>query len=274
MTLALIFKGTEGIVLAADSRVTLQFQAQAAGVSTPVLLSAHFDNATKLLKVQGQSHVAAVTYGLGSLGTVEPRTAHSYVPEFETQLGNGRLSVQHFAQKLSDFFMAQHQASNTPAAASDMHFLVGGYDEGSPYGRVFEIAIPGAPAPVEHNGNGFGLIYGGQGEITSRILNGFDPSMPQWLGTRSNLDTAGVEQLRGDALKNHGLNIPYQFLPLQDCVDLSILLVETTAQLMEYTVGVRGVGGAIDVATITRADGYKPIQVKCVKGKGHGGQSD
>ena len=98
--------------------------------------------------------------------------------------------------------------------------------------------------------------------------------MTQWLGTRFNLDAAGVEQLRVESIQNHALSIPYQFLPLQDCVDLSILLVETTAQLMEYTVGVRGVGGAIDVATITRAEGYKPIQVKRVKGKGHGAQSD
>jgi hypothetical protein len=53
MTLAIIFKGTEGVVLAADSRVTLQFQVP----GTQLVTSAHFDNATKLLKVGKQQHV-------------------------------------------------------------------------------------------------------------------------------------------------------------------------------------------------------------------------
>jgi hypothetical protein len=59
MTLAIVFKGTEGIVLAADSRVTLQFQIPGTQLLTP----AHFDNATKLLKVGKQKYVAAVTFG-------------------------------------------------------------------------------------------------------------------------------------------------------------------------------------------------------------------
>ena len=94
MSLGIVFKGTEGIVLAVDSRVTLmaQLQAQmqlpsASGVQPPVLLMpASFDNATKLLKVKGQDFVGAVTYGRGALGMSEPRTAHSFIPELETQI--------------------------------------------------------------------------------------------------------------------------------------------------------------------------------------------
>ncbi len=52
MSLGMVFKGPEGIVLAADSRMTLQFQQPAA--PTPVLIPAIYDNATKLLKVTGQ----------------------------------------------------------------------------------------------------------------------------------------------------------------------------------------------------------------------------
>jgi hypothetical protein len=55
-------------------------------------------------------------------------------------------------------------------------------------------------------------------------------------------------------------------LPLQDCVDLCIFLVRTTIELQKWLVAVRGVGGAIDVATITRTDGFKAIQIKEVRG--------
>jgi hypothetical protein len=44
MTLAIIFKGTEGIVVAADNRVTLTFQVPGTQLVTP----AHFDNELSL----------------------------------------------------------------------------------------------------------------------------------------------------------------------------------------------------------------------------------
>jgi hypothetical protein len=51
-------------------------------------------------------------------------------------------------------------------------------------------------------------------------------------------------------------------------VDLSIFLLRTTITLQKWLVGVRGVGGAIDVVTITRTDGVQEVQVKQVVGEG------
>jgi hypothetical protein len=268
MTLALAFKGAEGVVLAADSRVTLQFMSGPPS-GPQQIMSAHYDNATKLLKMKSQPHVAAVTYGLAVLGQGQPRTAHSYLPEFEASLqkaGVGRLSVQEFAQRLSDFFMNQHAVSQTPMQAGDMVFLVAGYDENAPYGRTFEIKIPGAPAPTEWHAHDFGLTWGGQGEIAQRIINGLDQPLTQHLTGALNLNAQQVQQLRDTARRVSGVQIPYQLLPLQDCVDLCILLVRTTAQLMQYMIGVRGVGGAIDVAVIT-SEGTRDVQIKEIQGE-------
>jgi hypothetical protein len=55
------------------------------GVPNPTLVPAN-DNATKLLKVQGQDYVAAVTYNASAIGLAQPRTAHSLLPEFEAQI--------------------------------------------------------------------------------------------------------------------------------------------------------------------------------------------
>ena len=90
MSLGIVFKGPEGIVLAADSRVTLT--AQMPGQN--MLLPATYDNATKLLRVNGQEFVGAVNFGLGAIGQQQPRTAHSFIPEFEEELkGDKRLGV-------------------------------------------------------------------------------------------------------------------------------------------------------------------------------------
>jgi len=56
-------------------------------------------------------------------------------------------------------------------------------------------------------------------------------------------------------------------LPLQDCVDLSIFVVRTTITMQKWLVGVRGVGGAVDVATITRTEGFRAVQVKTITGE-------
>ena len=271
MSLGIAFKGPEGIVLAADSRVTLTAQ-----VSTPqgqVLLPSTFDNATKLLKVKGQDHVGAVTYGAGAIGQNEPRTAHSFLPEFETSLpANQRLSVHEFAKKLGSFFGDRWADAKMPAVpfGQDMIFLVGGYDKNTPYGRVFEIFIPNKPEPREVIPEGqFGAVWGGQHQIATRLLNGFDPATPQVVRDflKVPLTSGQPDPLETELKTKLGSKIPWQFLPLQDCVDLTICVLRTTITLQRWTVDVRGVGGAIDVATITRTGGFSYIQQKQIAGE-------
>ena len=264
MSLGIAFKGPEGIVLAADSRVTLSGQTP----DSNLLVQAHYDNATKLLKVKDHDYVGAVTYGLGALGNKEPRTAHSYLPEFETELATQkRLSVEEFATKLGDFFQHQWDAANTPAESEPMVFLVGGFDEGDAYGRVFELRIPTSPTPVEQNVTDFGITFGGQYEIAARLLGGYDPRLEALMKANVHLNAAQAANFKQKVLQGLAMPIPYQFLPLQDSVDLAIFLIKTTATLQGWATGPRGVGGAIDVATVTRTDGFRAIQEKQIKGE-------
>jgi hypothetical protein len=269
MSLGIAFKGPEGIVLAADSRVTLTTEMQQD--QGRMLLPSTFDNATKLLQTTGQDYVGVVTYGLGAIGQREQRTAHSFLPEFEDELLKEdveRLPVEDFSVRLSRFFMSQW-ADGMPEDYSgpDMVFLVGGFDEGAPYGRVFKFDIPSSPTPQEQNAERFGIIWGGQLEYTTRLIKGFDPQLPSvvqdFLGLTDEQRTALEEHLT----RTFSARIPYPFLPLQDCVDLSIFLIRTTMELQTWTVGVRGVGGAIDIATVTRTEGFKPVQRKTIVGQ-------
>ena len=269
MSLGIAFKGPEGIVLAADSRVTLTAEMQRE--EKRMLLPSTFDNATKLLRIAGQDHIGAVTYGVGAIGQQEPRTAHSLLPEFEGALVRdhvSRLSVEGLAGKLGDFFMEQWRARMPEGhTGPDMVFLIGGFDEGTPYGRVYKVDIPSNPTPQEQDAGQFGITWGGQLEHTSRLIKGFDPQLPSI--AKDFLELTNEQQL---ALEKHlegalSLPIPYPFLPLQDCVDLSIFLIRTTMDLQSWIVGVRGVGGAIDVATITRTEGFKPVQQKTIIGQ-------
>lgn len=276
MSLGIAFKGPEGIVLAADSRVTLN-SAQQQPSGQVLLLPSTFDNATKLLKVKGQDYVGAVTYGIGAIGQQAPRTAHSFVSEFEERLQAGagahgaRLSVQEFSGELSGFFMDQWNAQMAGVQlppGSDMVFLIGGYDQSAPYGRVFEFYIPSRPNPVERfaTTGEFGAVWGGQCEFANRLINGYDPRALDLAEAELGLD-AGSKARLAAKFTELATPIPYQFLPLQDSVDLSIFLIRTTMNLQGWTLALRGVGGAVDVATITKTEGFQPIQVKHVVGE-------
>jgi hypothetical protein len=273
MSLGIALKGPEGIVLAADSRVTLMAQIQMPNQPHPILLPATFDNATKLLRIKGHDHVAAVTYGQGAIGLQQPRTAHSFLPEFERELGPQRIAVEEFANRLGGFFMRQWTTSNMPVtgnADQDMIFLVGGYSENEAYGEVYEVHVPSNPTAQRKIPVGeFGMIWGGQRSITDRIVQGFDGaampaiydalSIPQQQRNPIALEAA----LKGNLM----LKIPIQFLPLQDCVDFAIFIIRATILLQKWIVDVRGVGGSVDVATITRVDGFTAVQLKQVVGE-------
>ena len=261
MSLGIVFKGPEGIVLAADSRVTLMTQA----VGGPMFAST-FDNTTKLLRVNGQDYVGIVTYGLGAIGQTNPRTAHSYIPEFEASIKQSRLNVKKIAEELGKFFMERWKDQKMPKpdewiGQPEMVFLLGGYDEGEPYGCVYEVGIPNRPTPKPWHESGFGPVWGGQQEFVGRLIHGFDPSLVTVIKDHLHLSDEQADSLKKE-LDKLQVSIPYQFLPLQDCINLSTLLVRTTMEMQSFYLGLRGVGGNIDVAAITKTAGFQPIREK------------
>ena len=267
MSLGIVVKGPEGLVLAADSRVTLEARQQGA---PPILVN--FDNATKLLSFgepnisNPHRYIGVVTYGQAAIGL---RTANSFVPEFEEQLPRERIEVVDFAKKLSDFFMEQWQAG-MPAdyAGPSMTFVVGGFNKGEPYGRVYLIEIPNAPSPTERNPQAgeFGITWGGQREFVDRLLQGYDYRLPELVRNTLHLEPAQMTELM-NVLRQLQMSTPVQMLALQDCVNLAIFFTRTTIEAQELSVGVRGVGGEIDVATVTRRDGLQFIQRKKIAGE-------
>jgi hypothetical protein len=263
MSLGIVIKAPEGLVLAAESRLTLT----ALAPNAPPL-HVNFDNATKLLSfAKPNVSVGVVTYGQAAIGL---RTAQSFIPEFEAKISEDpkRLPILEFANKFSEFYLQQWKAAMPEDySGPNMTFVVAGFDEGEPYGKVFIINIPRTPEPVaQHAGTGeFGITWGGQREIVDRLIQGFDGRLGEAIN-KLNL-TPEQTQLLSPIFAQIQLPIPLQALPLQDCVDLAIFFLRTTITAQKLTVGIRGVGGPIDVATITRQDGLHFIQRKHIVGE-------
>lgn len=267
MSLGVAIKGPEGVVLAADSRVTIAAQ-QPGGPQFFV----NFDNASKLLSFsEPHNFVGAVTYGQAIIGR---RTAHSFIPEFEVHLAEkskkSRLGVEQYAEELSKFFMDRWTQAEMPSPKDGkvlgMNFLVGGYDANAAYGKVFLFVIPSQPDPEPRNPDDFGMSWGGQLEVASRIIHGFDPALLGIVKQQLDLKDEQVEELR-KVLGALQFTVPYEVLPLQDCVDLATFLVRTTMTAQGLAIGVRGVGGPIEVATVTKTSGLQFVQRKKIHGE-------
>lgn len=261
MSLGIVIKGPEGLVLAAESRITL---AADGPEGYPILVN--FDNATKLLSFsKPNNNIGVVTYGLAALGL---RAANSFIPEFEASLPEDKqLTTQKFSEKLSDFFLNQWDEEEMPPVEEydgpNMTFVVAGFDHGDAYGRVFSIDIPQRPKPVEQTKDGeFGITWGGQREYVDRIIQGYDHRLINLLKSKDLLSSELDESLL--ALQ---MPIPLDAMALQDCVDLALFFVRTTINAQNLSFGIRGCGGEIDVAVITRGEPLQFIQKKQITGE-------
>jgi hypothetical protein len=260
VSLGIVIKSPEGLVLAAESRVTLTTTLQ-----NGQQMHTNFDNATKLVSFSPPNcSVGAVTYGQAAIGI---RTVNSFLPEFEANLPSDPLPVAEFSRRLSDFFLSQWNAVVPQNyQGPNITFVVGGFDTGEPYGKVFLFEIPGAPNPLEQQANDFGITWGGQREIVDRLIQGFDSRLATILQQSLKLDQAAIDSTM-KAFSPLSLPIPLQFMGLQDHVNLALFFIETTIAAQTLTLGIRGCGGPIDVATITRREGLRFIQRKEVKGR-------
>lgn len=273
MSLGIVVKGSEGIVLAADSRLTLGAQIsmplpQAPQVMVPQQIIVNIDNATKLLTfAEPNNWVGAVTYGDAVIGTTpnDLRTAQSFVPEFEQNLPHKRLTVKDFSKRLSDFFLERWAEKNMPPASAykgtGIIFAVGGYDQDKAYGSVYLFSIPQSAEPVEQAPGDFGVTFGGQGEHTQRLMQGYDPRILAIAKQTLSLTDDQVNSLQA-AFVPLTIMVPFAILPLQDCIDLAIFLIHTTVAAQKLSIGIRGVGGVIEVAVITRREPLRFVQRK------------
>lgn len=265
MSLGIVVKVPEGLVLAAESRITIGAQ-----IKTPMgvqNIPVYFDNATKLLSFSSpNTTVGVVTYGQAVIGQQNPRTAASFISEFEASLPKERLSVLDFAKKISEFYLEQWRSYMPPddkiANIPNMTFVIAGYNHDEVYGQVFLVEIPRAPEPTERSkDNEFGITFGGQHEIVSRIMMGYDNRLPEALKKGLNLTTEQAAKF-DVLLKQFQLAVPLQVLALQDGIDLACFFVRTTIDAQKFSMGIRGVGGAIDVAVIKRNKNLQFIQRK------------
>ena len=108
--------------------------------------------------------------------------------------------------------------------------------------------------------NQYGVVMVGATLICDRLVNGYSKHLENRLTDTLDLVNAQQDILRHAlAAESNQYILDVSLLSLQECVDLSLLLVDTTIKLQKLTVVERTVGGTVDIVTLT------PTEVKVSK---------
>lgn len=225
----------EGIVLASDSRLTLNTSTQQGSNQIVQMAVGQSDSNYKTFLAD---RIGISTFGAADVGG-EPLGGHieSFIQDH--LVGKG-VDVDDVPKKLLEYFVRFQ-----PAPATQFH--VAGYSRasGSSVQRIWDVNVAAGTINLL-NGLGLpGASWGGEGDILQRLL------LPM-----ASLNQAGEQET---VLPQH--HIPWQFFTLQDAIDFCIFAVQSTIDAIRFQPRPKTVGGPIDVLVI------KPNEAQWVQRK-------
>jgi hypothetical protein len=249
MTIATCVWVPDGIVLAADSRQTLQ---RADGS-----LRTGSDNVQKILEID--KRCACLSYGLAAIGI---RHAAGLIQRFRVDRG-GKLedtSPSELARELANFLQNvwDESAKDSDPPKVNFQLLVAGFDK-TGIRAIEEVVIPGKSI-LSRSKEDFGFLPLGSGEAIRRLLSGVDTNLTSHRDFPSNL----LELVRGLEY-----DIQFDGMTLQDAIDYAVFVVRTTIDIHRFADGTRFgpkrpaiTGGPIDVAIIRPYAGFEWVKQK------------
>lgn len=272
MTLAVTVVCQDGVVVATDSRTTL---------ANHRMLRVGSDFTHKVFE---SGRVAVATYGEAFLAD---RSIASHMAEFAVAEAGNCDHPGPTAHRLAEFFGKRYDAQvddldeAPPPGVAALGFLVGGYDAAG-VGEAWEVTLPErAVDPIATTANGGGAAWRGQADVVTRIVRGSDFELLERLAVLHGR-TDALDAL-SPLLEACSYRIPFDSMNLQDGIDFAVLCIRTTIDVQRLTLGPAatapefswpGVGGPIEIATVTATSGFGWVQRTSVQGERPAGMAE
>lgn len=235
MSLVITTYAPEGIIIAGDSRLTLNWDQSINGKKIQYSVTAS-DSNRKVFTIKSK-------FGLGTFGAADIKgiPISGYINQFIEEKITDETIIDEIPTSLHEFFGAGLGKPNS-------YFYLCGYKQENnisiPYVYYIDIANSNT---IRININGsdiqYGANWGGESEVMIRLLNNIKINNgTDWV----DLNTPGI---------------PFNFFTLQDAIDFSLYAVRTTIETFRFQQRIKTVGGPIDILAIT-TDGIKWIQNK------------
>jgi len=259
MTITVAIKVGDGIVLASDSATT-QTLTDSTGHSDTINV---WNTANKIFNLRKQWPLGAMTWGLAA---IDGRTIAEHMKDLRREFTDGAGSIPPLDQDYTVENVAQRVQAHFSGLLAKrgqrpfLGLLVAGYDGafGAP-GRAFEVTFDDAGNETCEEllpGGEPGLLQWGQPEAIARLVDGVSSYLVQALvnlGTDATSAPLYVEAIKSQIAQP----IIHDGMPIAEVVDLAEFLVDTTIKYVRFTPGHPVVGGPIEVAAITRHEGFK-----------------
>lgn len=268
MSVVIVVKVSEGLVLAADSAATLSgIIEDPQGNKTEGILQT-FYNSKKLLQVGENFPIGVLTWGQAFIG---PRTIESLVREWEydkhwqsikiykdNKKKSAKYKVKEYAQGLLDYFLKLHsdEYRDIPYdSRPGMGMVVAGYTEGEFFPEIWRFVVPqdsevhNQRPDIDGKPN-FGASWFGIKEPIVRLHFGRDERVINIISEKYGINQDELRQ----SLSPLQYLIPFAQMPLQDAIEYANYILNVVIGRFRFVIGPNLCGGEIDIAAITQRD--------------------
>jgi len=273
VTIAICIKINDGVVLASDSATTILGQAPDGQL---VALNV-YNNANKVFNLRKGLPIGAITWGAGSIGQssistiikdLRERFAGDDPDHRDWKLDPETYSVESVAKTLKEFIfddLYQKAFKDFQFQKPSLGFIVAGYSARAPMADEFQIDIQNGqctgPRRLRKQEE-VGLSWSGEPEALNRLILGRSTVLPTLLQAQLGIQPPQMNQ----AMLNVQAQIQIPFvipaMPLQDAIDLGTFMVDLTKKFSRFKPGAQTVGGPIEIAAISKHEGFRWVQRK------------
>jgi hypothetical protein len=268
MTIAITVNAVDSVVLASDSAITQQVRMPD---DQEVKINI-WNSGNKIFNLRKTWPIAAMMWGHAALSG---RSVATLAKELRCRFSGERPGYQDWAldpaaftiagvaDRVKTFFYDENYQED-PAARELLGFTVAGFPAGSDGPELYSIEMDesGCRGPDRQGQEGQPyLMWSGQPEAISRLASGVSMRLSEaleQLGVAPAEASVAVERIK----EKIALPIVYPGMPVGEVIDLADFLVEATIKFVRFTPGHQVVGGPIEIAAITRHEGFKWIRRK------------
>jgi hypothetical protein len=181
------------------------------------------------------------------------------------RLDDSNYTIETVAGRVHEFFAAHATEAGRSGTPDFLLLRICGYSSGRPLPEIWEVEFRHsnlcAPNCVQKEAD-FGLRWNGELEALDRLVLGVGAVNTDGL-TALQITRDQFEEARMKLIPHTYQNLIMTAAPIQDAIDLARFMVEVTKGFVRYSINYKKtVGGPIEIAAITKHEGFKWVNRK------------
>jgi 20S proteasome alpha/beta subunit len=177
------------------------------------------------------------------------------------KIDRDRYTMKEIADRVREFLFGEKA---TTVGEVWMQLRICGYSAGRPLPEIWDLKILGKACDqptIARGEDGFGVNWDGEYEALNRLILGTPISFGD---AAKKAGISSTPEQRSSFTSEVYEHMVATTMPIQDAIDLARYLVETVAGFVRFSLRMQPkvVGGPIEIAVITKHEGFKWVQRK------------